>query len=294
MKRIVVIADTKWSVHRVHTGIEKSLGEGYSFIYHECSHFYLHKFLEDLDNADVCITTLNLYGDMMDRIKDDKNRKKVIILCHGTPEYWGIPADPSSLFTYAATSAVLVPYLSSRIQWPIHIMPNGVEPRNFVYRQRAGCVKSLGWCGDPTVASKRFDWAVDIATGVHLPLSVARTMTPDEIRDWYGTIDVLLMTAGPDPSAESGPLPPFEAIVSGVVVIGTAVGNFASVPGPKFTTREEAVAILEELKADPAKMQEIHKQQYECVMANWTYDTIAPKWVSVFDAVIAKRQDSSS
>jgi FkbM family methyltransferase len=285
MKRIVVLADTKWSVHRVHKGIERALGPEYSFTYHESSHFYRHLFLEDLDKADICLTTLHLYGDIMRLITSAKNLAKVVFVCHGDREYFAIPANPNALCTYASTSDVILPYLTNRIKHPVYLAPNGVDPSKFRYRQRNGSIKTLGWCGAPEVAYKRYEWAMSVAKDTKLPLTIAATLTEDDLRDWYDTIDVLLVTAGPDITCETGPLPPFEAIMSGVVAIGTAVGNFASVPGPKFTTVAEAVAIIKELKADPAKMQEIHKQQYECVMANWNYDALAPKWASMFEAV---------
>ena len=285
MKRIVVLADMTWSVHRVHTDIERALGTEYSFTYHDSSYFYMHLFLEDLHKADMCLTTLNLYNDIMRFITSANHLAKVVFICHGTPEYVAIPANPSAFCTYAATSAVLVPHLSTKLKHPVHVAPNGVDPNNFLYRQRNGSIKTLGWCGAPGMACKRFDFATSIGKDAKLPLSIASTLTEDDLRDWYHTIDVLLVTAGPDITCETGPLPAFEAIVSGVVVIGTAVGNFASVPGPKCTTVAEAVAILNDLKADPVKMQEIHKQQYACVMANWTYDVLAPKWAAMFEAV---------
>ena len=72
---------------------------------------------------------------------------------------------------------------------------------------------------------------------------------------WYKTIDVLLVTAGP--------LPPFEAILSGVLVIGTAVGNFQLLPGPKFSKIEEVAVLLKDLKKLPDRVKALAKEQYE-------------------------------
>ena len=100
----------------------------------------------------------------------------------------------------------------------------------------------------------------------------------DEVRNWYSGIDLLLITSIPEAKHETGPLPAFEAIVSGIPVIGTAVGNFANIPGPKFTTIEEGIEIVNTLKSDPEKMKALAKEQYEYVITNLTYNSFANKW----------------
>jgi hypothetical protein len=49
---------------------------------------------------------------------------------------------------------------------------------------------------------------------------------------------------------------------------------------------EEAVKIVKELKADPGRVKTLAKEQYDCVMAKWTYDTTKETWRTMFDAVI--------
>ena len=103
-------------------------------------------------------------------------------------------------------------------------------------------------------------------------------MNYEEVRKWYSGIDLLLITSIPQAKHETGPLPAFEAIVSGVPVIGTAVGNFANIPGPKFTAIDEAVEIVNDLKSNPEKMKALAKEQYDYVMSNLTYASFAEKW----------------
>lgn len=103
-------------------------------------------------------------------------------------------------------------------------------------------------------------------------------MSYDQVRNWYNTIDVLLITAVPIAYKETGPLPAFEAIVSGVPVLGTPVGNFRHVPGPKFVTIEEAVSLLTYFKDQPQELVELARIQYDYVMNNFTYKTLGKQW----------------
>jgi hypothetical protein len=188
-------------------------------------------------------------------------------------------------FTYGLTSSVSYLYYADRIQGSIFVTPNGVDPAGFVYRERAGTIQKLGWCGTPRVGQKRVDWAHSIAAADGIPLDIASTVPRAEMPAWYDSIDLLLITSGPCLTAETGPLPAFEAIVSGVPVIGTPVGNFSFLPGPKFTTIEEGVALIKELQADPAWLRKIAKEQYECVMSRWTYEVLGKEWRTMFEAV---------
>jgi glycosyltransferase involved in cell wall biosynthesis len=102
----------------------------------------------------------------------------------------------------------------------------------------------------------------------------------------------LLITSGPEPYIETGPLPPFEAIASGIPVIGTNVGNFRKIPGPKFTTTDEAAAIIRVLKSDPAQVRSLAEEQYNWVVENWTYKTLASSWKHMFNVAIASQHAS--
>jgi hypothetical protein len=190
-----------------------------------------------------------------------------------------------SAFTYGVTSSVL----SSRISVPHHVVLTGVNPGEFTYTERTGRIRTLGWCGCRAIESKRAEWGHVLAKQTKLPISYAETLSPEDLKEWYKTIDVLVVTAGPEPWKETGPLPPFEAICSGVLVIGVPVGNFSLLPGPKFHTIEEGVKILNELKANPTRVTALAKEQYDCVMAKWTYDTTKESWRSLFEAVLSKQ-----
>ena len=134
--------------------------------------------------------------------------------------------------------------------------------------------------------------AVEIAHAVNLKLNIAEGLSRTEMVAWYSTIDVLLITAGPENWCETGPLPAFEAIASGVLVIGTNVGNFSRVPGPKFSTVEEAVQILNDLKNNPEKVKQFAKEQYKCVMELWTYEKNAGQWKTMLNHTLRKARSS--
>jgi FkbM family methyltransferase len=282
-RRVVVIADIGWSIGRIHYDLQTALAPEYMFTFHAANHFYMHKFLSDFHDADLCLTTFNHYNDMKRMFPKEADRKKIAIVCHGFKEFdVNPPTDLIPSFTYGVTSHVLSP----RFAVPHHVVLTGAKPDEFAYAERDGVIRSLGWCGACNVAYKQSSWGHDIAKQTQLPISYAETLSYDALKDWYKTIDVLLVTAGPEVWKETGPLPPFEAICSGVLVIGVPTGNFSLLPGPKFHTVEEAVKIVKELKADPGRVKTLAKEQYDCVMAKWTYDTTKETWRTMFDAVI--------
>jgi cell shape-determining protein MreC len=77
-----------------------------------------------------------------------------------------------------------------------------------------------------------------------------------------------------------------------VVVIGTSVGNFSRIPGPKFSTVEEGIVILNDLKSNPEKMKQIAKEQYDCLLDLWTYEKNASQWKSLFNIGLEKARSS--
>jgi len=285
--KIVVIADTGWSVGRVNTDIASELSQ-HTFTFHNSAAFYLDIFLKDVDESDVILTTFNLYFDMDELIKG-KDRKKVALVCHGVsdiryimnkPFYTGLTSD----FTYSVTSDVLLLYHPEKA----FVTPNGINHRLFTYTERSGRIENLGWIGAHGIAIKRVDWSYQIAGATKLPITIASSMPFDKVRELYSKIDILLVTSGPDECEETGPLPPFEAIASGVLVIGTSVGNFKNVPGPKFKTIEEASNIINELKNNPEKVRALSKEQYDYVMENFTYNKLAGKWDTMFETIKMK------
>jgi glycosyltransferase involved in cell wall biosynthesis len=104
-------------------------------------------------------------------------------------------------------------------------------------------------------------------------------------------VDILLvLSSGPEESVETGPLSAFEAIACGIPVVGTAVGDFRHIPGPKFSTVEEGIALLEQLKRDPERVRDIAKQQYEALMSRWSYDVTAKLWEEALFSAAGKNE----
>lgn len=284
MKRIVVIADITWAIGRIHKDIEEELRNEYEFRYYNSANFILSDFLKTFRESDLCLSTLNLHNSLLDIIKTPQERTKLIFVCHGQSEIHKNIAW-SKHVTYGSVSDILIPY------FPVipYIVPNGVNADLFLRKPRSGIISTLGWCGATRSPVKRYDWSLDIARKTRLPLSIAETLNLDDLKQWYHSIDILLVTSGPESSVETGPLPPFEAIASGTLVVGTSVGNFRNVPGPKFSTIAEAVAIVNELKSHPECVQQLADEQYSWVMANWTYKTLASSWKTMFDKVVTAR-----
>ena len=286
MKKIVIIIDLGWSVHRVFQDIEAYLKEEYTCTYYNAKAFYLDKFIMDVTNADICFTTLNLYGDMFHFIKASANLTKFVFICHGYTEI-NKTITYSSLPTYSVTSDVLLPFAPSNT----YLTPNGVNPTYFRKKECTGAIQNLGYCGSLWNV-KRIDWSYKIAQKVHLPISLAISIPFEQMNAWYHSIDLLLVTSGPEPYVETGPLPPFEAICAGIPVIGTAVGNFRHVPGPKFSSMEEAVKIIEDLKKNPEIVKQLAKEQYEYIMTHFTYNVLVDSWKQMINNVIYKNKTS--
>lgn len=285
MKRVVVISERGWSVDRVHNDVAFYLAEHYEFKYHDILRFSIEEFLRDFHESDLCLTNVGWFEEFvyMTNLTEIRNQQKIVLVCHGHAEIGRAKWLPH--ITYGTVSDVLLPFM------PVssHVVPNGVNSSLFEHKVRDGNIKLLGYCGHLFHVAKRSKSVFEIARQSHLPVSVAETLTLQDLKDWYHSIDVLLVTSGPGRHIETGPLPPFEAIVSGVAVIGTRVGNFSKVPGPKFETVEEAVQILNDLKVHPEKVREIAHDQYVWVTANWTYQTLAESWKTMLDAAVAKQ-----
>lgn len=273
--KVFVFVQLNWSVHRVILGIERQLPD-FQFRYLESNVPYpLETFKELYNWCDVMLTNLEASRILTKCFSSFMDFKKVLYISHGAIENQVVTSyDPIS--KYGMTTEYLKPFFPCNIT--PYFTPNGVDPTLFKYTERDGKLKTLGWCGCPDIKSKRVEWANDISLRSNLELKIGYKISFYDIIEWYQTIDLLVVTAGPELYSETGPLPPFEAIVSGVPVIGTYVGNFSKIPGPKFFTVEQAVSIIEHLKENPQIVKQLAKDQYDYVMNNYTFEKIAPLW----------------
>lgn len=267
--KIFIFSDTHWSLGRVHRDVMKQLP--YEVRYTDWAEYTIAEFFSNYEWCDRMVTNLVSYLTLKHMMTDFK---KVIFVSHGAIEHHNIELIPQ--LTYGVTTDALIPLFPEHIK-PF-LMPNGVDPNNFNYKPKQNGIHVIGWCGAPHVHLKQIDWAKQICKSTNLPLEIASDLSYDQVKEWYNTIDLLLVTSIPISSMESGPLPAFEAIVSGVAVIGTPVGNFRHVPGPKFKTIEEGIAIVNELKGDPEQLFQLAKLQYDYVMKNYTYEVVAKYW----------------
>jgi hypothetical protein len=272
MKKLFIFSDTHWSLGRVYRDIGKQLSDEYELRYSDWASYSLNELVDNFNWADVCITNLVAYTVL--KQYSQLNLSKCIFVSHGYPEHNNMEYD--SRLRYGMTSDSIATLFPSHIK-PF-LMPNGVDPDNFVHCSKNGELTTLGWCGADHVLSKQIKWAHDISHQTHLPVKIASTLSYDELKIWYSSIDLLLITSVPTSEQETGPLPAFEAIVSGIPVIGTPVGNFRHIPGPKFTSVQEAIERINELRNDPQKMKSLAAEQYEYVMNHCTYTTLVDQW----------------
>lgn len=269
--KVFIFSDTHWALGRIHRDVMKQLQ--YETRYTDWASFSFEEFMVNYEWCNICITNLAAYT-MLKSSLTFLDLRKTIFVSHGAVEHEGV--EYASNLKYGMVSDCLEPFFPSTIK-PF-LMPNGVDPDNFDYIPKDRELQTLGWCGAPRVQSKQIEWAHDISNRSQISLSVASDLTYEQVKNWYTTIDLLIITAVPLPYKETGPLPAFEAVVSGVPVIGTPVGNFRHFPGPKFTTIEEGVTLVEFYKRYPNELKALALQQYEYVIKNWTYKTLAKQW----------------
>lgn len=279
--RIGVFSDIHWSMGRVYRDVANALSD-WDFEFISWSNWELGNLHDIYNRCDAFIVNLAA----IDLISPILETSKILFISHGFEENQGrhLPSN----FTYGMTSESIRPLFPSESK--VFLTPNGVDETKFNYIERDGTLNKLGWCGAPQVWYKQAHWAIEIAKHSEVPICISSgtpceddfnkwtSLNYDEVRIWYSGIDLLLITSIPEAKHETGPLPAFEAIVSGVPVIGTSVGNFSKIPGPKFTTIEEGIEIVKDLKSNPEKMKALAKEQYEYVMSNLTYSSFADKW----------------
>jgi len=289
MKPTILIFDQGvGAVRNVHRDLEPYLIDEFNIIYHDW-HFTDHEFYEKEQKADLIMTGLDGYY-YLKNVFPFEHFKKYVFVSHGYPEF--TQPLPDGL-TYGMTSYVITHLFPKNS--PIFLVKNGVNHTKFDHVERSGEINTLGWCGRSSFPSKRFSMASEISESTKIPLldiNGSYWIGQDEINQWYKKIDILLVTSGPEDWCETGPLPAFEAIATGTLVIGTKVGNFSCIPGPKFSTVEEAVEILNDLKQNPEKVKQIAKEQYECVMNYWTYEKNADQWKLLFNSGLEKARYS--
>jgi len=294
----MIYGEPAWAVGRIHRNIEKYLCDEFEFMYYDWALTYVDSFASSCESADL-ILTIYVGQHYIDQYNPLCNKKKCMFVAHGFEEMQGV--TPSPLATYGMVSRSIEHLFPSEIK-PF-FTPNCVELDDFVHREHSGSTAMIGWCGAPRVWFKQFQWAREIAKQIGTELHVSSKtpfedpadwspLSTSEIKDWYSKIDILLVTSIPNGQSETGPLPAFEAIASGVVVIGTAVGNFMEVPGPKFATIEEGVRILNELKDNPEKVKQIAKQQYKCIVEKWNYKVVSEKWREMFRSALKNAEIS--
>jgi len=292
MKKVFVFADLGWSIGRVHYDVARRLPD-IEFTFSPWGGYNTTEVIRLFNECDVCITPMHCVSFFKTQFPMF-DRKKCLFIGHGQYDHTNFTEEDCQ-FVYGITSDAIRNCLPENTK--VFVTPNGVEHTMFDYIERTGELKNVGWCGAPNVPYKQAGWGLSICrdAGVKFIISSSAPCEDDfskwgalsyeEIRKWYSTIDILIVTAQPEAMSETGPLPPFEAIVSGIPVIGTPVGNFRHVPGPKFTTIEQATSILLELKSDPERMKSLAKEQYEYVMANYTYKSFIHKWREALEYV---------
>lgn len=300
MKKIFMWIEDAWAMGKIHRDVAMHLSDEFEITICDWTGWAI--FNEQKKEFDNCDIILVCYAgqDYVSAHLSHISMKKCIFVSYGFAEM-SIIKNPSHLATYGMASRTIEHLFPSTIT-PFYV-PICVELSNFNYKEHLGSINNIGWCGAPNVLFKQFHWAQEIAKKIDIKLRVSSKgqfedikdwvrLSPEETKEFYSTLDILLITSIPNGESETGPLPAFEAIASGVLVIGTPVGNFKEVPGPKFSTVEEAVQILNELKSDPERVKQIAKEQYDCIVEKWNYKVVAEKWKEMFRSALKNAEST--
>lgn len=294
----MIYGEPAWAIGRIHRDIEKYLCDEFEFIYYDWSNTYSLNFNNVFESVDL-VVSMYMGQKYFDNYNPLLNKKKCMFISYGFEEMHITNPSPSSIYGMASRS---IEHLFPCNLNPFFV-PICVELDNFNHKEHSGSTNVVGWCGAPRVWFKQFHWAREIAKQFGTELQVSsktqfedlndwRPLSADELKVWYSKLDILLITSIPNGQSETGPLPAFEAIASGVVVIGTAVGNFKEIPGPKFSTIEEAVQILNELKNDPERVKQIANEQYNCIVNKWNYKVVSDQWKEMFRAALKNAEST--
>lgn len=129
--------------------------------------------------------------------------------------------------------------------------------------------------------SSRMDWKL-------LTHDYSKALTPDQMREWYQSIDVLLSVS----SADGTPNPPFEAAACGCAVIATDVGALtdwqrlrdAGMIVPAYCNAQEAAVTIDaiegqllEMSMDRKYAESIGKQLRRSIESEYDYGILAPR-----------------
>ena len=287
-KTVLAFIDTQWAIGRIFKDLHPLLQDEFQIFYYDWAKYKVEQVTGLLDWYDIFITNLVNIPYFM-HLPEHKLRK-MIFCCHGYPELinlqsFSFPEGP----IYTIVSNQIRCLFPDELRQKLLLTCNGVSLQNFHHIQRDGSLNIMGWVGATHVELKRSNWCESIAEQTQLSLCFASDLSYDELKEWYTKIDILLINSGPNTWQETGPLPAFEAIASGILVIGTRVGNFAEIPGPKYSNIDEAVEIIHDLKKNPEKVRQIASEQYNCVKNNWTYEILSQQWRKVYHMIKKER-----
>lgn len=266
MKTVLVLADQGGAIERLHKNVAVHISAHFTLKFYESSNFDEQKFAKEFHLADLCLTTGRWLDTLTNscKLSAPEFQKKIVAVCHDRAD---IPQTWSPDITYGATADDLLQLMPAGSQLAFA----GVAPLRISRKQPSGKIETLGWFG------KESDLALSVSQASGIPLSVSDAESFPQVQEWYRSIDVLLFAEGPEVRA-------FEAIACGVMVIGTN-----QVPGPKFSTIEEAAQILRELAGSPERTKDLAMAQYKWLVSNRAINVLSKSWTSMLEAAVAKR-----
>ena len=262
--------------------VAKQLRESYEFVYHNVFHFWLETLVQDVKEADICIFTpkaLEVF--LWDTFpKSHSIIAKIVILVESQEDMKAVDAN------LMLSCAIMKASVNNKTDLTPYCLPSIVDIAQLTSTSRdPSCLHTIGWCGDLANSNPSKDLALAVSDLVQIPISICSSNVPFQRRkEWYETIDILLLTDSKSQSVQYI----YEAIASGIPVI-TSSNN--GLPGPTACMQSTAAALLNEFRADPAKLKILAQQQYTYLVKHHSMDAVKSAWTRVFTDISKKSKE---
>lgn len=315
MRRILFFVDSEWAFGSIHNGLRKCLYPEYdcdllcwSKLYSaETFRYLIEKYDLFWSTPDGAFALHNSYG---------VPNNKLVGLAHHDWDIWhpvekakaaenkyiGSPQHFQDLCGFAVVGKKLV---TTTFAWGIPrvptVLPMGLHVRDYV-RPMSTEIKRLGYFG----RMERFDTrdfdhkrgrlAVEVAQRTGLEFYAPATQEQEvhylATSQMYRNIDLLMFCS----LQEGQPCTAYEALASGVPVLGTAAGVFDELaqngcggvlPYEEDAFVEQAVEVIEALKNDHGLYQKMHEAALETSRA-FDWAALKPVWLEYIDGLIEK------
>jgi hypothetical protein len=274
--KILVYSDTKSIC--IYNDFHRYLICEFELTYYNSSTTDIDFIISILKDNDIFITNLifiNYFIHLPSEIL-----KKMIFACHRLQEIeylnnanFTLPSEPN----YSILNKSMENFFPENIRNKLYHTYHGIELSNFNYIKRNGELNTLGFYGiNDDKINERYNI---ISEKTNLTSYFVPDTCNNEFKNLYKTLDILLIMSE---YSQTSTFSLLEAIASGVLIIGSTTGNLVEIPGPKYSTIQEAIDIIIDLKNNPNNIELICDKQYAYLKKKWLNENLAEEWIKMY------------